>query len=437
MLSKTIIGFLAVFIGGCLLALFSDPFWGILVYVFVYFLNPPARWWWGGSGMPEYRFIFTVTAVTLISFLIRLNKFKGNRFGDLPQVKWLVGMSIIVIAAKLWAVSPEAHSILMEKYFKVLIFSLLIFKLIDTPNKMEALLSVYMLGSFYVSWIGWQQGRTGYGRLEGIGGADTTEGNSTAAVIVTAIPLLVFYTLFGKKRWVQFSALVGLAFVMNCLILINSRGAFLALVFIGLYLVYHIVKQNKDRQVKIKAIAGIATCAILFIYLTDVTFLERMNFLLESNPNEVSRVEYWLKTFDMLKDHPLGLGAWGYNLLSSKYLPPEWLTGGQRAVHSLWFEVLAEYGYQGLIIFVGFIYATFSFMNKVRQYLLSRNDMYLFFQSTALQASFLSLLVCCTFVDFFYVEVLYWIPMIMGAFANIYMLKPQQNVSGAEMQRYS
>lgn len=426
MFSKTIIAFLLIFFGGCAYAIISHPFWGVLVYELHYFLNPPVRWWYG--NLPDIRFSMIVASITLIAYFIRAHSFKVNKLADAPQIKWLFLFIIVVIAATMWAVNVEIHIDVLTRFLKVIVFAVLIYKIVDTPRNMEILLSVYLTGIFYISWIGWQVGRSGDGRLEGIGGADCMDANGTAAVVVTAIPLLIFYILFGKKRWVQLTALVGLAFTMNCLILLNSRGAFLAMVAAGVYFTFHLFAQNVERRVKIKAILGIVVCAILFFYLTDNLFWTRMSTLKNINPDQGAglRVYFWLKTFEMLKDYPLGLGASGYTLISWKYLPAEWLSGGLRAVHSIWFETLAEYGFQGLILFIGFIYSSFSAIRRARLYLILKRDIYFAFQAIALQASFISLLIACTFIDFLYGEVIYWLPMFMAAFANIHMIKPQR-----------
>jgi O-antigen ligase len=142
---------------------------------------------------------------------------------------------------------------------------------------------------------------------------------------------------------------------------------------------------------------------------------------------------FWLKTFDMLADHPLGVGLMGYQVLSPQYLPAEWLTGGVRAVHSTWFEVLSSFGYQGFVMFMGYIGSTFLLARRVRKYLREKGEQFHALQLVALEASFVGFLVAATFINRFYGEMLYWLPALIAVFANVYMIKPQREEETAPM----
>lgn len=422
--SKTALIFLIVFFAGCLATLLRSPYYGILLYEVQYFFNPPSRWWYG--DLPDLRYSFLIVVLILMGFISRLSQFRDNRLLMAPPVRWLCLMTGVVLVAFLWAVSFDTQLEFTIRYLKVIFFALLAYKLVDTPKRMEGVFAVYLVGIFYLSFIAWQVGRTGDGRLEGIGCADTSDANGSAAVIVTAVPFLMFYVLFAVKRWLQALAFVGLTFTLNSLVLLNSRGGFLALVAGTVYFSWFVFHEPGGQAVKRKVIFGVIAGILLFLYLADESFWMRMSTLQEVSTDEQGegrRVQFWLKTFDMLRDYPLGAGARGYHLLSPHYLPVEWLSGGVRAVHSTWFEVLSEYGYQGLCVFLGYIISSFSLLRRTRQFLRVNGDWYHVFQSVALGASLVSLLVASTFINFFYGELMYWLPLYMAAFANIHMFR--------------
>lgn len=423
--SKTALIFLIVFFAGCLATLLRSPYYGILLYEVQYFFNPPARWWYG--DLPDLRYSFLIVVLILMGFIPRLSQFRDNRLLMAPPVRWLGLMTGVVLVAFLWAVSFDMHLEFTIRYLKVIFFALLAYKLVDTPKRMEGVFAVYLVGIFYLSWIAWEGGRTGGGRLEGIGCADTMDANGSAAVVGTAVPLLMFYILFAAKRWIKALAFVGLTFTLNCLVLLNSRGGFLALVAGTIYFIWFVFREPGGQAVKRKVVVGVIAGILLFLYLADESFWMRMSTLQEVGSDEGGggshRIQFWMKTFEMLQDYPLGAGARGYHLLSPHYLPAEWLSGGMRAVHSTWFEVLSEYGYHGFIVFVGYIVSSFSMLRKTRQSLREDGDWYHVFQSVALGASFVSLLVASTFINFFYGELMYWLPLYMAAFANIHMFR--------------
>jgi probable O-glycosylation ligase (exosortase A-associated) len=430
--SLSALAFLVIFFSCCFISIFRSPYIGILLYEFLYFVNPPARWWY--NELPDLRYSFLVVAVIMISFIVHYNEHRENRLSEVPQSKWLMALSIIMVLGYFWAVNEHVHYLVTVRYFKILIFVLLAYKIIDTPKKMEALLGVYVAGIFYISWVGWVMGRSGGGRLEGIGAADSMEVNGCAAVVVTAVPLLIFYILFAKKRWIKIAALGALAFVLNCLILLNSRGAFLALVVSGMYLYFNLYKDKVDAATQKKMIAGVVISLLLFFYLADNTFWSRMSTLQDVDPEHGSghRIMLWMRTFAMLKDHPLGTGAYGYQILSPQYLPSEWLSRGQRAVHSTWFQTLSELGFQGLIVFVGYVFSNFIFMRKIREMLRAKKQIYFLYQSFAIESAFIALLVAGSFISFLYAELIYALPFYIAAFGNICIRMNANNSEGAE-----
>lgn len=428
--SKTALVFLILFVAGCVATVIRTPFYGILLYEIQYFFNPPTQWWYG--DLPTIRYSYLVMCLVVIGYLLRIPSFSKNSLSELPQFRWLMLLLAIVFITYFWAVSPDKHLDYINRLLKIILFALLAYKIVDTPRKMDELLLIYICGIFYFSWNARNMGRTGEGRLEGSGFADYTDSNGVAAVVVTAIPFLLFYLLYGSTRWIKGLSFVALAFTLNSLVLLNSRGAFIALIVGVAYFCWFVLREKVEKGVRSKLIYGLLVGFCLFFYMTDDVFWSRMSTIQEVNTESGGgqRTQYWLKTFDMLKDYPLGAGAAGYQLLSPQYLPKEWLSGGERAVHSTWFEALSEYGFQGLIVFIGYILSGFVLLRKVRQVLRIQGNYYHFFQSVSLEASFISLLVAATFVNFLYAELMYWLPFYMGAFANIHLFQKYQSDSG-------
>lgn len=174
----------------------------------------------------------------------------------------------------------------------------------------------------------------------------------------------------------------------------------------------------------------------LFIYLTDSTFWERMGTLKEVSRSEetgalqgsgAGRTYFWLRAVELANEYPVGVGAWGYQYLSPEFLPDELLTGvggaRMRAAHSIWFETLAEYGYLGLGLFIAYLFATLNLARRISKISVIRENSYLYYQNTAIAASLIGLLAAGTFIDRLYCELIYWLPMFIGCFANIYIYK--------------
>lgn len=436
-MSLTALIYLLVFFAGIAATVIYSPIFGILLYELQYLVNPPGRWWYG--DLPSLRYSFFIMVLVVASYLLRVGEYRRNRFLAYPQSKWLAAMTLVILVTYLWALDPELHLDTTIRYLKVLLFVVVAFKVTDATWKLESVLGAYLLGIGYLSFIIWQTGRTGSGRLEGIGSADGTDANGAASLVVTAIPILVFYALFARRSWQKVASLGGLAFTLNALILLNSRGAFLALALAGAYFCLFVFREKGLKGQKFKTVAGIAAAACLFVYLADDVFWARMSTMTEvSSTEEVethSRLDYWKKTPEMLGEHPLGGGAQTYKILSPLYLPKEWLSGGRRVVHSTWFEVLSEYGYHGLFIFLGYVISTFMLAKKVRGRLREYDDTYHLFQCLALESAWLASLIACSFINSFYSEITYWLPMFIAAFAGIHLRREAEPAAAGEASR--
>lgn len=423
--------YLLVLLSGAFATLRFSPMFGVMLYELQYLVNPPGRWWY--QDLPQLRYSYFIMVLVLVSYLPRASAYSENRFFSFPQYRWLAALTLVIVVTYLWALDPQLHLDTTLRLLKVLLFVVVAFKVTDAPWKLESAVGAFVAGTSYLSFVIWQTGRTGAGRLEGIGAADTSDANGTAALLATPISLLIFYVLFGKRRWQQFACLVALAFTLNALILLNSRGALLALTLGSAYFSLRVFREKGLKGQKLKVVLGVCAVACLFVFLADDVFWERMATLNDGTDMEsYSRVDYWKKTPEMLQDYPLGGGAQAYKILSPIYLPKEWLTGGRRAVHSTWFEVLSEYGYHGLFLFLGYVGSVFVLSQRVRARLRKEGDTYHLFFGVALESALLVMLVAGSFVNDFYGEIGYWLAMFIAVFANIHLNKrPEAAAAGA------
>lgn len=426
----TAIIFIIIFIVGCFAALFIDAYYGICLYLFEYFLNPPGRWW--GSHLPHLRYAFTIGMTILISFVIRRHKYSENKVFDAPQTKWLLLFGVIIVLTMNIAVDQIEHMNFMTIFIKYIVLYILMIKIIDTPDKFQKMIGAFLLGQFYLGWIIYEAGRTSGGRVENMGTADAKNANGLAAVLVVAVPFLIHYLIIGKK-WQKICTFFGVVFVLNALILINSRGAFLAvLMSMGYYVLLAIKSPSFPKFNKLRLLAGIAAGVLFFLFLADTVFWERMATITNTPENvEVysgrERIDYWFKTFDMLEDHPWGLGAMGYEKVSPQYIDAEMLSRitQTRAVHSTYFQALSEYGYHGFIVFIAFILSNLRYIWRVKKKLIQEKYYEPYYMAIAIEAAFIAHLIAAIFINRLYSEVLYWSSAFIAIYGNIYLKKSE------------
>jgi O-antigen ligase len=421
----TAVIFLVLLLVGSFAAIFIDASYGILLYVLEYFLNPPGRWW--GHAIPDLRYAFTVGIIVFISYMIRTKRYSKSKVFDIPQTKWLMLMVLLIVMTFPIAVSQTEHQKFMILIVKYAIFYYLVVKTIDTPIKFERLAWVFMAGQFYLGWLAYEMGRGASGRLEKLGGADSRDANSAAALLISAIPIALHYLIYGK-RLQKIMSLIFLVFILNAVILVNSRGAFIGiLVALSYYFICIAKSAALPKFDKIKVLSAFLVGGLLFLYLADPIFLDRMKTItLDEETTQGytgrERIEFWMKSFDMVRDHPWGTGAFGYDYLSSQYLPAEVLNPRTRtrAVHSLYFQALAEYGYHGFFLYMIMLFSAFRFMWKARKYLKEKNMPYPITLGIAFESSLISILISGIFISTLYMEINYWLLAFLGAFGNIY-----------------
>lgn len=438
-MSKFAVLVILLFISGTYLAIVSGSQWAFYLYQIVYFLNPENRWW--SEALPTSSTItysFITVLLLFVTFAFNAKKYNLNKLSSMPQFKWLVLLTIFYCLAYFYAVSPERHTEAMIDFIKMLLVLSVGYKILDSEKKLEWALLVYVIGSAYIGYEAYAVGRNSGDRVEGIGLIDAPEANGTAAAIVAAIPLIIYF-LWWSNRKVKFAMLLLGPFIANGLILINSRGAFLGLL-IGLVhfmwtMFFSRFKFEHQRKVSIAILLlGISGA----LYLVDEGFIDRMATLTTPEDEEASgshRVHIWTATFDLLEDHPLGVGAYGFEILSRQYVDEELFFNGQRrkAVHSIWFQALAEVGWQGLIAFLLVVITTYISLARVKKRCVEVNNHRLFYLSHTLQSAFITLLVTSTFINQFRVQIVYWLIFFAGSLYSIVVvnnrIEVHENVS--------
>src|SRR6185312_13434179 len=225
--------FLLAMVTGLGLALFRNPLYGLYTYVAIFYLDPPSRWW--AADLPDFRWSLLAAVITLIGTM-RLKAPPGVR----PWYKTPPGLILILFTAwlwiqSLWALDPYSHrdaSILFTKY---LFLFYLVYRLVDTREKMTWFLIAHVVGCFYLGWLALHADVEA--RLEGVGGPGINEANALGmhmgtAVVAGAMLILVL------RGWKQYLCIAAMPFILNTIVLAGSRSGFLAVLMGGVVLLF-------------------------------------------------------------------------------------------------------------------------------------------------------------------------------------------------------
>lgn len=433
LMSKFALLFLIVFFGGIIAAVAYTPVAAFVLYQLVYFLNPESRWW--GASIPDLRYSLITVLFMMLMLALRyknLNSYSSLR--EQPAVKWLLAILLMYYVVYFFALIPQLHWRFTFDFTKLILILFIAYKLLITPAALTAALWAYIVGAAYIGYVATVTGRNGFGRVENIGMVDTgSDSNMTAAALVPPIILLMYYAWLGSWK-VRLLCVVFGAYIVNGLVLINSRGAFLgAIAGAAVFILYMLFSAQQRKGQRLVALLIVISGLAGFVRLADDTFWLRMQTLKQVEDQDASgshRVEFWLATFDMMEDYPKGTGVGGYILLSPNYLPEHYFerrTIG-KAVHSSWFQALSEVGWPGPILFACLLVCLYRQSRDTKKFVLQQGESDIYFKILALEAGFVGYLISASFIDRFRAEVLYWMVLFLIVAANVYYLQYKHGV---------
>ncbi len=430
--------FILLFLYGIYMAVMTGPVWGFYLYELIYFINPNSRWW--SSSLPGISYSFVVVIMTLGMFVIRHKTHANNHIKDLPQFKWFVLILLSFIFAMITAVDSDFHNKFTIDVVKLFVVMYIAYGLLDTDKKLDIALLCYIVGCAYIGYEAYTTGRNEFGRVEGIGPVDAPQVNGTGAAIAPSIPLLVYYFWQGSVKQKVLVAICGL-FIANGLILMNGRGAFLGSAVGFLFLIVPIIFSRYRMKYQTSIAIFIVVAAIgAGLRLADDSYIERLKSIESTsdkgtNESGGRRINFWMATFDMMEDHPMGVGIYGYQILSPLYLTDDSYfethkhRGQQlRAVHSMWFQGLSEIGWHGLFFFLMLLWSLRKSVNKALKALKENGYLREYYRLLAIKAGLLAFLTCGTFIDAFRAVILYWMILFCAVASKVALDMVKKNV---------
>ncbi|MET0026773.1 MAG: O-antigen ligase family protein [Candidatus Thiodiazotropha sp.] len=187
------------------------------------------------------------------------------------------------------------------------------------------------------------------------------DGNDFGWSMNVALPLAMHLAFTTQKQLYKYAYLGLAAIIVIGIVGTQSRGAFLALSFGLLYYLTFITKK------KIAGFSLLAIVAIGLVLFSPDNYFSRMETIVnyEDDTSAMGRITAWGTALEMAADHPiLGVGAGSFNSAYGRMYrkpddPARWIS-----THSVYFKVVAEYGFPGIVIFLLSIWHTIKLNRK-------------------------------------------------------------------------
>lgn len=390
---------------------FVDPVYGLVGYLFEYYLRPSLHWW--GLPLPDLRWNMTISIVTAVTYFLNRASLSQQRTERNKALPFLLAIMLLMVVITPMAASMDRSWARVVLFSKIVAIYLLISQIVRTRKGFDTVVAMHIAGA---TWWGWEQyldPRRDASRLANVGSADTLGDNLAAAHLLTVIPFIFVYLLTAKDKLLRALAVVATPLVVNLFILCNSRGGMLGLLFAGLCSFALAKRGHRTRLVAAAVLVG-----AVFWTLADPEFKARQQTTFDygKEATAVERLESWQGGWNLIMDHPFGAGGEGYEVLSPAYITDivNAHNGAERAPHNTYVLVLAEWGFPGMALYIAFIVATFVMLQRVRQRALP-HDPGLFYRAFAIQVGLLGTMVAATFSDRFYGESFYWMCALAAA----------------------
>jgi probable O-glycosylation ligase (exosortase A-associated) len=337
MLMRSIL--VAVLVFGSLPVIVIKPHVGVLVWSWIGYMNPH-RLTWGFTY--DFPFAMVVGVVTIAAWLFSR---EPKTVPWHPLVLLLAMFAAWVSFTTLFAAYPDHAQWKWDRTIKILLLNgFVTLGLITTRQRLDALIWVIVLslGFFALKGAVFTLLTGGFYRLQGPPGSFIADNNQFGMALLMTLPLARYLQLTAQSRWLRLGLVTLIVCFLVAVLGTYSRGAVVGLAVTAVAL---LVKSR--HRMRLALIAGVALAAAVQFMPEHWHDRVASIFAYEEDASAQARLESWRYALQVSREHPVvggGFDAFRGNKVSS--------SGGYRSAHSIYFEVLAEHGYVGLVIFL-------------------------------------------------------------------------------------
>jgi putative inorganic carbon (hco3(-)) transporter len=203
------------------------------------------------------------------------------------------------------------------------------------------------------------------GRGSAGGGNFLGDENDFSLALNIALPLAIYLFRQAQTTRSRVGWGLGSGAILIAIVLTISRGGFVGLTAMALYWV---VTSRK----KSEAVGALALAAILVIAVAPPEYWARIQTITGPNDESAqSRENYWAAARRMFVASPVwGVGGGNFGVLLPEYayeIPPQYLPNQWgRATHSLYYQLLAEFGLVGVFLIGAVLVLNFRDLKQIR-----------------------------------------------------------------------
>jgi O-antigen ligase len=293
----------------------------------------------------------------------------------------------------------NSFDLVFDNFIKTAVMSFVVAASVRTIRDVERLTFVYLVGAVVYSAVVLTQFDLGSGDAWRLGHLYYYDANDFATFAVTAIPLGIYFVHAGR-RLVQLFAAGGLVVLTLGFVWSGSRGGFIALAAVAIF----VVLRFSAIPLRWRLSATALVAAVLLSTASDQYWQQMSTIASDADYNhtaESGRLQIWSRGIGYLMDNPVfGLGPGNFHIAEGTLSPfadrQQYGVGVRwNAPHNSFVQIGAELGFPGLALYIAVIASAFYALRRA-------GDL-----SPALTASLLGFVVGSFFLSLAYSEMLY------------------------------
>jgi probable O-glycosylation ligase (exosortase A-associated) len=350
--------FLAFYLGLIPIVLVS-AFTGVLMYYWLDYLPPDTVY--SNSLLSGY-LSFVIGALSFAVWLLREKK----------TPPWPVLVTSLMIALLLWvnvtsfyALVPSEATFEWRRTVKVIGFAILTAQMLSTRARLEAFVWIFVLTTIYFAVPGAIKVIVSGGG-GGIGTGEVVVGSEAgffgdrvifSVVLGMALPLALYLgrqaTLLPARllRWVK-PGMLGTA--ACCLIALIGTFSRTGLITGGATLLMLGIRSRR----KLRGVLVVALAALALFLIAPENWFARMDTIVhyQNDKSAVDRIDAWKWAWQFTLAHPIFGGGFGVFVLDAGHISGR---SGWLEAHNIFFQIMAEHGFVGLLLFCLLIVAVY------------------------------------------------------------------------------
>jgi O-antigen ligase len=298
-----------------------------------------------------------------------------QRFAGIKHpLTWLaltiLALSVASIPTSLWP--GNSFSFIRQDFSKNIALMCLVAVSMRNVNDARRFVATQAVGASLYAFVTITKFRTDEtGRL---GELFYYDANDVAMVLVSTLPLLLYVAVTTPRWRTKLATFIGVGFVMLAVMRAGSRGGFLALIAVTIFLLF---KFGGVKGWKRFTFVGVLAGAFL-VTATDATW-KQLNSMLNPNDDynmteETGRKAVWTRGIGYMMQRPLlGVGVACFPQAEGRLseLGQERAATGRglkwSAAHNSFIQIGAELGFPGLVSFLALLFIAFRTLARTRR----------------------------------------------------------------------